>query len=80
MDLAGTDKAVKRVNDETIPKVKALLDEIVSDVDAIVSRLDGATIEITIHLKEKGNNDEDPNTAHSTDAATLPCHGGAESS
>jgi hypothetical protein len=76
LDLAGADKAVKRLNEETIPLLRELSAEMVadlrkevadlrSDLRMLLRRLDGASI--TLKLGDENEN-------HSDSALPVACH------
>jgi hypothetical protein len=53
MDPLGIDKAVGELNSSTLPQLVAEGNTLVSRLEALVDRLDGATITITIKLGAK---------------------------
>jgi hypothetical protein len=55
MDLINLKDELKIVSEVTLPQLLAIGRQIVADLDKIVDRLDGARIEIIIHLKESKN-------------------------
>ena len=64
MDPLGLDKLKK----ETLPELLVIGEQLIADLNAIVSRLDGATITITINLKGEQNEKSNP------DLPVAPCH------
>jgi hypothetical protein len=57
MDVVHLTEAIDKLNAETVPLLQKLLKDVVSDLNAIVSRLDGATIVLS---KPKEIKDENP--------------------
>jgi hypothetical protein len=57
MDILGVEKALKQINDETLPKIEALLAKLNADIQAAISRFDGLTITINLKGQNEIRND-----------------------
>lgn len=65
LDLSGADKAVKRINSETIPAFRELIGDVLAEVGSIRKLLDGAKITITIVIEggKNAKNSDAPGSA-----------------